>query len=244
MALEKNAAVEEMRPVNRRSLSDEIVEQIIELISRDILKPGERLPGERDLCKRFGVGRTSLREALRSLSVMGILEGRVGEGTFVANNSNRYLEKTLQWGLLLDPKRVQDLVETRLMLESQNAGLAAQRFTRENLSMVERNLESMEDLLEQPDHFLECDLEFHLLIAQATQNTILYSLLSMTRGYLHEWVKGTLARPIGEVTKRTKLSLQEHKTIFQAIRSGDAERAHHAMKEHILSSSADLPSKA
>ena len=242
MAREKNAAVEELRPVNRRSLSDEIVEQIIELISRDVLKPGERLPGERDLCKKFGVGRTSLREALRSLSVMGILEGRVGEGTFVANNSNQYLEKTVQWSLLLDPKRVQDLVETRLMLESQNAGLAAQRRTKENLSMVERNLESMEDLVEEPDRFLECDLEFHLLIAQATQNTILYSLLSMTRGYLHEWVKGTLGLPIREVVKRTKLSLQQHKTIFQAIRSGDAERAQHAMKVHILSSSADLPS--
>ncbi len=242
MAREKNAAVEELRPVNRKSLSDEIVEQIIELISRDVLKPGERLPGERDLCKRFGVGRTSLREALRSLSVMGILEGRVGEGTFVAINSNGYLKKTLQWSLLLDPKRVQDLVETRLMLESQNAGLAAQRRTEENLSMVERNLESMEDLLEEPDQFLECDLEFHLLVAQATQNTILYSLLSMTRGYLHEWVKGTLGRPIGEVVKRTKLSLQQHKTIFQAIRGGDAERAQHAMKVHILSSSTDLPS--
>lgn len=243
MTLGRNAAFEEMRPVNRRSLSDEIVEQIIELISRDVLKPGERLPGERDLCKRFGVGRTSLREALRSLSVMGILEGRVGEGTFVANNSSRYMEKTLQWGLLLDSKRVQDLMETRLILESENASLAAQRCTKENLSMVAQNLETMEDLLENPDRFLECDLEFHLLIAQATQNTILYSLLSMTRGYLHEWIKETLARPIPEVVKRTKLSLQEHHTIFQAIRSGDAQRAQHAMKEHILSSSADLPSK-
>ena len=137
---------------------------------------------------------------------------------------------------------MQDLVETRLMLESQNACLAAQRCTKDNLLMVERNLEGIEDFLEKPDQFLECDLEFHLLIAQATQNTILYSLLSMTRGYLHEWIKGTLARPIHEVLKRTKLSLQEHKTIFQAIRKGDAERAQHAMKEHILSSSADLPS--
>lgn len=244
MSLERNAAVEEMRPVNRRSLSDEIVEQIVDLISKDVLKPGARLPGERDLCKRFGVGRTSLREALRSLSVMGILEGRVGEGTFVANDSDRYLEKTLQWSLLLDPKRVKDLVETRLVLESQNASLAAQRATRENLSMVAQNIEGMEDLLERPDQFLECDLEFHLLIARATQNTILYSLLSMTRGYLHEWIKGMLARPMSEVTRRTRLSLEEHHTIFQAIGSGDSERAQQAMKGHILSSSADLPSKA
>ena len=66
--------------------SDKIVEQIIDLIAQEVLKPGERLPSERELCTMFGVGRTSVREALRSLSVMGILDGRVGEGTFVCDN--------------------------------------------------------------------------------------------------------------------------------------------------------------
>jgi GntR family transcriptional repressor for pyruvate dehydrogenase complex len=80
-------AVGEMRPVTRTSLSDEIVAQITELISREVLKPGDRLPSERELCKKFGVGRTSLREALRSLAVMGILDGRVGEGTFVSHSN-------------------------------------------------------------------------------------------------------------------------------------------------------------
>ena len=116
-----DSPMDEMRPVTRTSLSDEIVEQIIDLISRDVLKPGERLPPERELCKRFGVGRSSLREALRSLAVMGILDGRVGDGTFVANNNKKYLEKILQWGLLLDRKTVEDLIDTRLMLESQTA---------------------------------------------------------------------------------------------------------------------------
>ena len=98
----KGLVVEAMKPVSRTSLSDEIVQQITALISREVLKPGERLPSERELCKRFGVGRTSLREALRSLAVMGILDGRVGEGTFVSSSNNKYLAKSLQWGLLLD----------------------------------------------------------------------------------------------------------------------------------------------
>src|SRR5262245_59456553 len=123
----EHMVVEAMKPVTRTSLSDEIVQQIIDLISREVLKPGDRLPSERELCKKFGVGRTSLREALRSLAVMGILDGRVGDGTFVSDSNSKYLAKSLQWGLLLDRKKVQDLIETRLMLESQTAFLAAQR---------------------------------------------------------------------------------------------------------------------
>src|SRR5947209_3094004 len=76
-------ASQEIRPVSRVSLSDGIVEQLIDLIARDILKAGDRLPSEKELCLRFRVGRTTIREALRSLAVMGILDGRVGEGTFV-----------------------------------------------------------------------------------------------------------------------------------------------------------------
>ena len=142
--------VNKIKPVSRASLSDEIVQQIIDLISRDVLKPAERLPSERDLCKQFGVGRTSLREALRSLSVMGILEVRLGEGTFISQDSNRYLETTLQWGLLLDPKVIEDLVETRTFLESETADLAVQRATTENLDEIGQSLKGMETHLGRP----------------------------------------------------------------------------------------------
>ena len=236
-----NLAIEEMRPVTRTSLSDEIVEQIIDLISRNVLKPGEQLPPERELCKRFGVGRSSLREALRSLAVMGILDGRVGEGTFVSNNNRKYLEKTLQWGLLLDRKTVQNLIETRLMLESQTAYLAAQRATKENFHEIEETLQGLEASIKQPEKYLEFDVQFHLVIARATQNSILYNLLSMTRGYLQEWIKGSLAKPSASTAEiRAKLSLQEHQKIVQALRKGHAEESRQAMTEHILSSSVDL----
>src|SRR5262247_4023589 len=129
MQLPKTArvAADAMRPVHRNSLSDEIVDQIIDLITKGVLKPGERLPSEKELCLRFGVGRTTIREALRSLAEMGILDGRVGEGTFVSADNRKYLGKALQWGLLIHRKNVNDLVETRLMLESQTAYAAAER---------------------------------------------------------------------------------------------------------------------
>ena len=125
-----------LKRIARTSVSDEIIAQIVDLIARGALKPGQRLPAERQLCKQFGVGRTSLREALRSLAVMGILDGRVGEGTFVCTDNEKYLANTLQLGLLFDAKGVQDLLEARLMLESQTAFWAAQRATAKHQQLM------------------------------------------------------------------------------------------------------------
>jgi len=237
----KDLAVESMKPVSRTSLSDEIVQQIIELISREVLKPGDRLPSERELCKKFGVGRTSLREGLRSLAVMGILDGRVGEGTFVSPSNSKYLAKSLQRGLLLDRKKVQDLIETRLMLESQTAYLAAQRASEASLGEIEQAIQQMAKHLAQPEKYLEFDLQFHLAIARATQNSILFNLLSMTRGYLQEWIKESLAEPRNSrLGLRARLSVREHRKILEALRNGDAEAARQSMTDHILSSSTDL----
>jgi GntR family transcriptional repressor for pyruvate dehydrogenase complex len=225
--------------VPRRSLSDHIVEQIAELISRKTLKPGDRIPSEKQLCEQFGVGRTSVREALRSLSVMGVLESHMGDGTFVASNASLFLERSFHWGLLLNPKVVEDLIETRLMLESHTAFLAAMKASPSDLEQMAEAVRLMEVQVDDPTRYLESDLRFHLTIATATQNSILQSLLSTTRGYLQAWIQETLARP--EVAdKRARLSIAEHKRILRALKNKDGEAARQAMAAHILSSSADL----
>ena len=226
-----------MRPVQRTSVSDAIVAQITDLIERNVLKPGDRLPPERELCKRFRVGRSSLREALRSLAMMGLLDGRVGEGTFVCDKS-QYVERALQWGFLLDGKKLQDLSETRMMLESQNAYLAAERATADDLAAIADTLVGMAD----EGRFLASDLQFHLLIARATHNSILYSLLETTRNYLQEWIKESLAEP-SLAGPRAELSLAEHHQILEALQRRDAEAARQAMVAHIRSSGGDLAEK-
>src|SRR5262245_15361262 len=115
--------------VTRLSLSENIVDQVSTLIAQGVLKPGQRIPSEKQLCQQFGVGRTTVREALRSLVMMGVLESHMGDGTFVRADPGRFIERSFQWGLLLKPKDVEDLVQTRLMLESQTAFLAATRAT-------------------------------------------------------------------------------------------------------------------
>ena len=228
--------------VPRRSLSDHIVEQIAALISRGTLQPGDRIPSEKQLCQQFGVGRTSVREALRSLSVMGVLESHMGEGTFVASNADRFLERSFHWGLLLNPKVVEDLIETRLMLESHTAFLAASKAALEDLERMAEAVRLMETHKSDPGQYLEYDLEFHLTIAQATQNSILQNLLSTTRGYLQAWIRETLA-PSATADKRARLSITEHKRILRALKNKDGDAARQAMAAHILSSSADLKSR-
>ncbi len=241
--------IESLKPVGRASLSDNIIEQILGLISSGVLKPGDRIPTEKQLCKQFRVGRTSVREALRSLSVMGVLTAHAGEGTFVAEDSSRHLEKILQLSLLLNSKVVEDLIETRIMLESQTAYLAAQRAKTPDLEEMAAAIQGMSQSIRQTDLYLGYDLEFHVAIAKASQNSILCQLLSMIRGYLQAWIKQTLSSPVARDSElRARKSITEHETILKALSNGDAEEARRAIREHILSSSADfrhrLPEKS
>ncbi len=250
--------LESLKPVSRVSVSDEIVDQMAGLISRGALKPGDRVPSEKQLCAQFGVGRTSVREALRSLSVMGILKTQRGEGTFVSGERSRYLEKAMQWDLLLDGKAVADLIETRLMLECETASLAAERATDEDLAAISAAIGGMQHAFSgpgvtgrdlsgrdlsgrepagatpaEPERYLEADLQFHLAIARAARNPILVSLLGTIRGSMQAWIAKT-------VSTRADRSIKDHKKILGALRAGDRDKARAAMRAHIRSSSADL----
>ena len=134
------------RQIERATVSDAIVDQLRGLVAQGILKPGDRLPSERELCKRFGGGRTSVREALKPLITIGLLEGRMGSGTFVAAETGQF-QKSLQWGLLSDLQSRDDLVETRHMLETNAAHWAAERAGEENLAVIGVTLNGMEENL-------------------------------------------------------------------------------------------------
>jgi GntR family transcriptional regulator, transcriptional repressor for pyruvate dehydrogenase complex len=174
-----------------------------------------------------------LREALRSLSIFGIIEVRLGEGTFISAGNARYLERILAWGYLLEPKILEDLMETRVFLESQTAYLAAQRATPENLKDIEQALKGMEESLGSYETFLNYDMRFHLAIAKATQNDFYCYLLSVTRVHLQEWIKKSLSEPMFVREYTHEAAFREHLQIFDAIRRQSAEEARQAMTDHI-----------
>jgi len=233
--------IENLKRVQRTSLSDGVLDQITDLIARRILNPGDQIPSERQLCQQLGVGRTSVREALRSLSVAGILESHAGDGTFVSLNRDRQLHRAFQWGLLLDPKRVEDLVETRLMLECHTSYLAATKSTSGDLEVLQEAIRGMEMNISDPTQYLQHDMQFHLGIARASQNSILENLLTTIRGYLHAWITETLSGAAAKSSiPRALLSVNQHSKILRALKRRNAEEARRAMKEHVISSSRDL----
>ena len=227
------------RQIQRATVSDAIVDQLRGLITNGTLKPGDRLPSERELCKRFGVGRTSVREALKPLITMGILEGRGGSGTFVAAESGQF-RKPLQWGLLGDLQSQDDLVETRHMLETNAAHWAALRATAENLAAIEATVQGMADDLDNLAKFQEFDANFHFEIARAAQNKMLYRLVNVIRGQIQTWIGERLALSPDRVDILSRTSLEQHREILVAIRSGDGDAARRAMDHHIQTATADL----
>src|ERR1700733_12679043 len=124
MSPEKSGRLK-LQPVRKKSISDDIVQQIIALISKGDLKAGQRLPSERELCVQFGSGRSSLREALRCLSIVGVLHARVGEGTTVAVDSGRFLDRILKWRFITEQQNIVNLMEVRIALEGLTAASVA-----------------------------------------------------------------------------------------------------------------------
>src|ERR1700722_6101300 len=100
-----------VRPIQKISICEDIVQQIMQQISTQELEPGMRLPSERDLCKQFNASRSSLREALRCLSIMGVLTARVGEGTSIAANGSKFLETVMQWRFIMEKYDIENLME-------------------------------------------------------------------------------------------------------------------------------------
>ena len=227
------------RQINRATVSDAIVDQLRGLVAQGILKPGDRLPSERELCKRFGVGRTSVREALKPLITMGLLEGRMGSGTFVAAETGQFL-KSLQWGLLSDLQSRDDLVETRHMLETNAAYWAAERAGEENLAVIGVTLNGMEENLGHPTIFQKFDADFHFEIARAAQNRMLYRLINVIRGQIQTWIGERLALTPDRSEILARTSLAQHRDIFAAIEAKDGPAARAAMDRHIQTATQDL----
>ncbi len=227
------------RQIERATVSDAIVDQLRGLIASGALKPGDRLPSERDLCKRFGVGRTSVREALKPLITMGILEGRVGSGTYVAAEAGQF-RKPLQWGLLGDLDSQDDLVETRHMLETNAAEWAARRARPEDLAAIEATIRGMAENLKIPDKFQEFDANFHFEIAKAAQNKMLFRLISVIRGQIQTWIGERLTLSPDRAESLARTSLEQHRDIFAAIQAQDGPGARAAMDQHIQTATRDL----
>jgi GntR family transcriptional repressor for pyruvate dehydrogenase complex len=199
-------------------------------------REGEKIPPERDLCKRLGVGRASLREALKALEIMGMIEIRLGDGTYVCKRSD-FFSRPLLWAIVSGSEvDARELVEARMLIEVELAGLAAERANAEQVRLIAAQLDRMEKAKNTPLQFVQADIDFHLAIGQAASNGILMNALHLIRNLLHEWVLSAVAAK-GVAEK----ACEQHRKMLSAIELRDAATARQAMQKHLQDMAGFLP---
>lgn len=223
----------ELRPIKTRKIYEEIVEQIHELVKCGELKPGDKLPSERDLVNRLQVSRASIREALSALEMMGLLEVRSGEGTFMRKLKPESVIAPLAWMLSIEKGTVLELLEVRKILEVQAAQLAALRAQPEDIHELEEALEDMRQEIVNPELGGEkADLRFHYAITRATKNQILILLMDTISDMMQQMLKASRAKLYaGKYTP--KILYMEHAQIYDAIKNQDSIKASEHILEHL-----------
>lgn len=216
-----------LRPIKRTNIAEEIAEQLILTILRGDIRPGDRLPSEQEMMNQLGVGRSSVREAIRSLSVMGLVDVRPGNGAVVCNDAGFFAKAVAQQSFM-SPKTRQQLIEVREIIETSVTSLAAARATDQDIVLLRSTLEGMRASLDDPEKYLDLDLTFHLTLADITQNAILYEMLLSIRELMKKFIQDNLNAP-----GSTAAALHDHEQIFHTIEQGDPAAARDAMLAHL-----------
>jgi GntR family transcriptional repressor for pyruvate dehydrogenase complex len=217
------------RAVKTSRLYEQIVQQVEDSITQGQLKPGDQLPAERDLAQRFGVSRTAVREAVKTLREKGLVEAYSGRGTFVTNGTSQAIRQSLDLMIRINQQEGSaNLAELRLVLEPEIAGLAASRIEDQLLSTMREAVAVMERNLHDPDAYVEADLDFHLALAEAAGNPLILSLLDSIVGLLREQ-----RSRIFDVDGGPERGQFHHKRILAAIEKRDPESAREAMRAHL-----------
>lgn len=221
--LENFVAIEQETP------SEKIIKQIRSLISSGQLKAGDRLPSERKLAEKLNVSRGHVREAIQKLEFYGILKTLPQSGTEVAGIGLIALEGLISDVLKLEKSDFASLVETRVILETNAAKLAAKRRTDQDISGIEKALRAYEQKIKNMENAVEEDLLFHLKIAEASKNSVLNSLmLIITPDIVHNFIKYKVCDDQTE-----HKALKEHHKILECIIKKDSEGAGRMMREHL-----------
>ncbi|WP_163337325.1 FadR/GntR family transcriptional regulator [Desulfopila sp. IMCC35008] len=221
-----------LKPIKPKRISDQVFEQIRELIYKGEFKPGQQILPERELAVSMAVSRTSVRNAINKLVTMGLLEHRQGQGTFVSSPDSRK-GNPLAAAMATEDATLDDLLEVRMGLECNAAMLAALRATESDILSLERSLEEMEEALEATDKIsTEADAAFHMAVAFASKNPVLIHLMRNFYDFLFIGIKKNLTHMYQETSTLHDV-IDHHREVYNSIRDHEPERADVAMRTHI-----------
>lgn len=218
-------------------LYESIVSHIESQILNGALAPGDQLPSERELTQQFGVSRTAVREAIKALREKGLVEVRLGRGTYVINKTSRAMQRSFNLLVKIGyTDAFSDLTQIREILEPEIAALAAQYATEDQIQAMRRTVDMLRDSDRNISHLAEADSDFHLILAEATQNKIIPILLDSITALVHDQRYQLLTLP-----DRGPMTLREHGAILEAIEARNPDAAREAMRLHLERVRSDVP---
>ena len=227
-----------LTPMVRTTLTAGICSKMVGELIRGSWAEGEKIPAERELSQKLGVGRASLREALKALEIMGMIETRLGDGTYVCKRSE-FFSRPLLWAIASSSASdARELVEARMVIEVELAGLAAEHATAEDLNEIGEHLERMIKSKKNPREFVQADIGFHLAIGRAAANGVLLNALQLVRNLMHQWILKAVDSK-GVVDK----ACAQHRRVLAAIRDKNRTVARKEMRRHLRDMAEFVPRK-
>ena len=225
--------------VQTKKVYMKIVEQVRDLLKGGRLKPGDKLPPEQVLAEEFGTSRPSVREALSALEILGITESRGGKGNFIKDNLNFPLYEQ-KFRELEEEESPFELLEARKVLETEIVGLAAKKATEEEIVTIQGSLNKMKGAVTNIPEIMEFDREFHINIARAAHNNLLYSMMTYLSNLLTEKLRINLKEKSWSIPGHPQKYFEEHNEILNAIKNKDSKGARNRMYDHLAGVERDL----
>lgn len=220
-----------LKPIRPKRISDQVFDQLRELIFRGDYQPGQKIMTERELANALNVSRNSVREAINKLVTLRFLEQRQGQGTYV-RSMDEAVKIPLATVMATQDASLIDLLEMRMGIECTAAALAAQRANAEDIEAIQAAIGEMERDTASGGLGTEGDLAFHMAIASATKNPMQIYIMKNVSNFLHVGIRENLLHLYEDPDNIVEI-LRQHKAICQSIRGGDADAAFNAMKNHI-----------
>jgi GntR family transcriptional regulator, transcriptional repressor for pyruvate dehydrogenase complex len=210
----------------REPLSAEVTRRLLDYLLSGAVHPGDKIPSERQLAESLGVHRPAVREAIRALSFLGLLEVRQSSGTYFRGPDQHLLFRLFEWSLLFGEGQARDLLETRADLEVIACGRAAERRSEDDVAAMQELLKRMRS--SDPEQFPDADVAFHSKIAEIAGNVVLKDMLASIRTMIHGWIGRNI-----QAAGTTKVAYKDHVPIYKAIAAGDPQAAREAMTAHM-----------
>lgn len=229
------------KEVKKKNKFEEVLDQIKELLLRKQLKIGQKLPNEIELSEKLGISRASLREAYTVLRTLGIIEGRSGEGTVIKKAQPENLSSIMSLVAVSNEMKMDDLFDTRIILERAVSRLAAVNRTEEDLLEIHHILSQATESYDNKDKEKQANFDFlfHKSLVSSTKNKVLVMLVEIISGLLNEQIEATRSKlsTSPEVLERFH---HEHYSIYEAIKEKNADKAEQLMEEHLRNSQIEL----